>query len=240
MRIISKFHDYYDSAQAQGQDKSLVFVRQSEQFAPAGQYPGIPGPVQVFHAQAQRLTPGGIGLPLRGAWQRVDVAFALLLFAGKLFPFAEVKRQHSTRLGADAAFMVYDYAELDGVLSEHGYDLQSRNRRDRAWLGRTKGVRAPIDDFFALRDSDQLMLHALEHKLPVLSWRRQMDLLDVNPRLADFQFYRVLDAWQAYQELSMFLGNIAAPERHPVVIEDKFRIQQHGFDKWSFRKPPQH
>ena len=57
--------------------------------------------------------------------------------------------------------------------------------------------------------------------------------------LKDVQFYKAIEPWRAYQELSMFLGNIAAPDRVPVVVSDKDRLQQHGFDKWSFRKPPQ-
>jgi hypothetical protein len=37
----------------------------------------------------------------------------------------------------------------------------------------------------------------------------------------------------------MFLGAIAAPEnKPPVEIEDKYRIAQHGFDRYSFRKAP--
>ena len=36
MRIISKFHDYYDSAMGYGIDKSLVYLRQNDTFYPEG------------------------------------------------------------------------------------------------------------------------------------------------------------------------------------------------------------
>lgn len=59
-----------------------------------------------------------------------------------------------------------------------------------------------------------------------------------NPRLTDWQFFKKQDPNSCFQEISMFLENMSAPDRVPVVIEDKYRIEQHGFDKQSFRKAP--
>jgi len=37
----------------------------------------------------------------------------------------------------------------------------------------------------------------------------------------------------------MFMGGVlGSPEKEIVQIEDKYKITQHGFDKWSFRKEP--
>lgn len=59
-----------------------------------------------------------------------------------------------------------------------------------------------------------------------------------NPKLTDWQFFKKQDAHSCLQEISMFLGNISAPDQVPVIIEDKYRIQQHGFDNQSFKKAP--
>lgn len=59
-----------------------------------------------------------------------------------------------------------------------------------------------------------------------------------NPRLKDYQFERIKDSNTAFQEISMYLSNILIEQKDTAVIEDKYRIQQHGFDlKGSFRNP---
>ena len=53
------------------------------------------------------------------------------------------------------------------------------------------------------------------------------------------EFYKVIDAFTAFQEISMFIGGVLGiGEKEIVEIEDKYKIGQHGFDKWSFRKEP--
>jgi hypothetical protein len=38
----------------------------------------------------------------------------------------------------------------------------------------------------------------------------------------------------------MFMGGVlGAGEKEIVEVEDKYKITQHGFNKWSFRKEPQ-
>ena len=61
----------------------------------------------------------------------------------------------------------------------------------------------------------------------------------INPKLKDLQFYKVFDAFTAFQELQMFIsGVLGTGEKELIEIEDKYKIGQHGFDKWSFRKEP--
>jgi hypothetical protein len=62
----------------------------------------------------------------------------------------------------------------------------------------------------------------------------------INPLLKDYEFYKVFDAFQAFQEISMFIGGVLGNrEKDIVVVADKYKIEQHGFDKWSFRKEPE-
>jgi len=61
----------------------------------------------------------------------------------------------------------------------------------------------------------------------------------INPLLKDYQFYKVFDAFQAFQEIQMFLGGVLGRgEKEIIEVADKYKIAQHGFDKWSFRKEP--
>lgn len=59
----------------------------------------------------------------------------------------------------------------------------------------------------------------------------------INPILKDYEFYKVFDSFQAFQEIQMFMtGVLGSNEKNIVEVEDKYKITQHGFDKWSFRK----
>ena len=60
-----------------------------------------------------------------------------------------------------------------------------------------------------------------------------------NPVLADYQFYRVFDAPRAWQEITMYMGNMCFPEVEPNPISDELKAETHGFNKFSFRKAPQ-
>jgi hypothetical protein len=61
----------------------------------------------------------------------------------------------------------------------------------------------------------------------------------INPILKEYEFYKVVDAFTAFTELQMFIGGVLGRgEKEIVEIEDKYKIPQHGFDKWSFRRMP--
>lgn len=79
----------------------------------------------------------------------------------------------------------------------------------------------------------------LQAQIPVVldvgPYRYARNLIE-NPILRVIDFPKIMDAQQAWQELSMFWGNVVMPERAMVTISDKDRHQQHGFDKHSFRR----
>jgi hypothetical protein len=61
----------------------------------------------------------------------------------------------------------------------------------------------------------------------------------INPTLNKYEFYKIFDSFQAFQEIQMFMsGVLGSNEKNIVEVEDKYKITQYGFDKWSFRKEP--
>src|SRR5208283_3990318 len=59
----------------------------------------------------------------------------------------------------------------------------------------------------------------------------------VNPLLKDYEFYKVFDTYQAFQEIQMFIGGVLGnKEKEIIEVADKYKIAKHGFDKFSFRK----
>ena len=71
-------------------------------------------------------------------------------------------------------------------------------------------------------------------------WTDSHSKFIVNPLLKEYEFYKIFDAFQAFQEVSMFMGGVLGRgEKDIVEVADKYKIAQHGFDKWSFRKMPE-
>lgn len=243
MRIISKFHDYYDAAQSEGQDRSLVFLRETTAYPNCQHRMSTPAPAHLleFARFAQAHTPGTMARDRRGPKKniRLEIDFGLILFAGELYPFARVDILNGRYGGpAEAQRIIHDRAELAALLKVYESDLDKHDKKvAKGSVWGDPGI--TTEAFFAQAGSEQLRDAAMAHRLAVLSWERSGDLLTENPVLASFQLFRCLHAWQAFQELSMFWGNLAAPDRVPVTVADKDRIAQHGFDKWSFRKMPE-
>lgn len=80
----------------------------------------------------------------------------------------------------------------------------------------------------------------IENKSPCISthinFNNNTRITLLNPCLKNVAFYRVFDSYQTYQEISMFLGNIAQPLKPIPKLDDKTMLEIKGFDKYSFRK----
>lgn len=57
-----------------------------------------------------------------------------------------------------------------------------------------------------------------------------------NARLKDYGFQKIFDPYQAFQQLEMFLGNLASPQTPIPKMTDVQKRDSHGFDTWSFKK----
>lgn len=58
----------------------------------------------------------------------------------------------------------------------------------------------------------------------------------LNPCLKDFGFERIKDGFSVFQDLSMYLANILIEQKPVATVDDKHRIEKHGFDlRESFR-----
>jgi len=58
------------------------------------------------------------------------------------------------------------------------------------------------------------------------------------PRLANYQFGKVVPPQEAYNELYKWFSNKAVPLKPMPTVDDKTMLGIKGFDKWSFKKEP--
>ena len=254
MRILSTFQDYYDSAAAFGHDTHTVYARETKAYTGSLHDSSVRSALAQarlleFAEFACNAVPGEFWLSdsSRNPHKALQASSGLVLFAGKLYPFFRV-HEFDNAMSAmlrrpTRESVVYQPEQMHELAARLGLSEQMEKRLKRMppkWLARTESfTELTVKAFFDLHGSTRFEEKAYASKVAnAVVELDNVEWLRVNPKLKDYRFFTVLDAWQAFQEMDMFQGNIAAPERNTVNISDKDRIAQHGFDKWSFRKPP--
>ena len=80
-------------------------------------------------------------------------------------------------------------------------------------------------------------IHFLLDSPIIIVKKRGDENIIINPKLKDYRFYKIVDSFTAFQELSMFIGGVMGGKVPKMVeISNEDKIAKHGFDKWSFRK----
>jgi hypothetical protein len=222
MRIKSTFHDYYDSVQSMGQDHSLLYLR-------------MPKEVEL------KESPFPFIKHLRH-WGGIDIVAAryVIGFCGKIYPVLEM--QHPSKSEIENVFC-FNVAQVDKYLEANFKpDSVKRYRAGKRWYDPywTYTRRGSVESFFAecLATQEKYSQLFTVNCCPVwiYKFRHGTSIMTYNGRLRDVEFYRMFDTYSAYQEISMYLGNLAAPEKPLPKIDDKTMAEIKGFDKFSFRK----
>lgn len=244
MKIISKFKDYYDPLQTHDPSTG-VYERKTEE-------------VLVDWV--------GYGDARYAKEKEYSVKSGLLGFCGKLYPFVKytktgnptefiysfdlfkvlrdylltIEYSRSTWYGWYGWYgliTVGKWTKIDNAKLWFEQDWQTLidNKRNSRYEPNT-GKRA---DYI---DPSKIFL---DYKVPCFVLEKTEEshkcgkfALILNPRLADYNFYRVVDTYSAYQEIEMFLNNQIVRRDDPYIepVPDTIKAESHGFDKWSFRK----
>lgn len=157
----------------------------------------------------------------------------LLGFCGQIYPFIKMEKFESND---DCYFDKYELLETFFAYSYEEYSNKSLEWDD--FYGDFGGDGIKEKKFF-LDWSYQSNDIFLKYKTPVwvLELHRNENIGIINPKLKDYDFERIKDPFTAFQDISMYLSNILVEQKETVIIEDKTKIEKHGFDKkQSFRK----
>jgi hypothetical protein len=212
MRLHSDFRDYYDHAIGFGIDEKVHYNRYQKELditvKPSGDSP--------THPRA-----------------------GLLGFCGIVRPFIQLSRYDIVRdtdwddeytgkiIEEYFAFSFDEYKEKESDWYELSDDFGYSN------LHSDTKLRQFFTDW--RRDGDEVF-RKLECPAWGLWFSRNSPNGILNPCLKDFGFERIKDAFAAFQEISMYLANILVEQKEIASVDDRHRIEQHGFDlKRSFR-----
>lgn len=214
MRIVSPFKDYYDIGMGLGYDNSLDYIRtEKEVFLER-----ISSKEESLEDRATRKLLRDLPL-VPTYFNTLSARTRVIGFCGKFYPVAIFPGE----------VHCYSIEEADGCMK--GYAA----RGDRNSLSKM------FDRFRKYENIDVF----IANKSPIVflmdSQRKDGNWISVvrwNARLRDYQFYKVMDPYTAYQAIEMFFGNLASPEKPIPPRTDKEKIESHGMDnKLSFRKP---
>ena len=139
MRIISKFHDYYDSAQAYGHDAERMFIRNTE---------SVIGNVRDRLIAPLRTTRI---IERRNRHLDARVMPFIVYFCGKIYPAARISFYSMSEIYKDMC--CYSLEAIEGCLNGRGLSLHV----DLRWRWR-KSREEELKDFMAKqsqRDQEQ-------------------------------------------------------------------------------------
>jgi hypothetical protein len=240
MKIISKYHDYYDSAMAYGVDTTNTYVRKSyeiEEEKRAVKNEKSDALKPLFNL-SHKLPHNGsfIGNPYKEG--EYNISTFIIAFCGRAYLGIKVTVRESDGYKDDMLFYTADTyrkyinTEVSKKMKEHFYGDGTD------WMGRHTISDKSIDKLFA-------MVAAFNSPTPFCTLKEPYMLIhkpfydhvaEINPILKDWQFYKVKDAFAAYQDIDMYLSGVIGATQNPIIeVSNDVKISKHGFDKVSFR-----
>lgn len=235
MLIISDFHDYYDGIMKQGVDKNIVYNRKLKEIELTSdkdlKYPFNSTIDYTSYRHHYKLP------------SYLNISMFNIIFCGRIYPGI----RFSFGVGEYNNIYCYNTREVINLIKNNNIDI--RNVFNRLNFNRVyryfKRDKDPLNDlkkecdyYFREFGSNKYMSDLINDRIIVcLFERRDLKCYHViNPKLMDYQFYRIFDSYSAFQELSMYIGGVLPKEtREPMEISDRDMMAKKGFDERSFK-----
>jgi len=229
MYVISKFKDYYDGVVGtMGVDKTLVYERNTIEIEDSEEMPIEFQPsnnLSWSHRRDNHFL--NIGYMTTDSKKYSGCQSFIIGFCGKLYlgwKFNYTVRDKFNLYSEDRTDIIYGFDNAKQYLKSGFWKNTSQEDIDYVLNY------DPIDMFRTLNTPVFIYDKNESH--------RNTKLI-INPILKDYEFYKEVDSFTAFQEIQMFLGGVLGTgEKEIIEVEDKYKIPQHGFDKWSFRREP--
>lgn len=213
MRIVSKFHDYYDHIMQYGMESDdVTYVREPRK--EDGYFP-------YYH-------------PRNCCFNAV-----LIGFAGQVFPI--VHMMGDTNKPSRLYKTIYDWHEYQKLQDSQTKKNRPVNSVYYRYGLSNYDINDDINNYNQLCSGDYSKFFS-EAPIWVIknnSYRYDSKrTIEYNPCLRSYDFAKILDPYTAFQNLRMWLSAQAHPEPPIPHIDDKTMAEAKGFNKWSFRKEP--
>ena len=232
MLIVSKFHDYYDTALAHGVDKRCVYNRKTE--STEGTREDASGLESLAWRKPSKDSTWG---------KEYDFLFQCVVgFSGKLYPMM-YHAYSCIDLDADGtSTFMYNPETCMRFLDENFPQTRAHdNAKKVRWSWKLDMSDGAIKEFYQPVKYKRFERIFMEKRVPIFIVRKKRSsvAIETNPVLKKYRFMKVKGAYEAMQEIHMYLsGVIGMADRDMAEVGNDDRIKQRGFDKYSFRKDP--
>ena len=221
MRIISKFHDYYDSVQGYGFDPTVVYMRQRKALKDHSL-----GDSMTRMSGMCDMVPHGANISRIGQ----------LYFCGKKYPFMRISFKEDSKRESCYSFDAYEKLVLS-LAKKNGKFLKDYERK-RFFMDGGSVKKAVKRYFSAENDFEKNVKTHEKFDAPVFAVYAPSSRANVivNPVLRKMGFQKMFDPYTTYQEIDMFLsGVMQSKEKSIIQISDKYQKLKKGFDDYSFK-----
>lgn len=248
MRISSDFHDYYDIAMSEGQDQTLVYRR----YARTEKFTKKDWPFYIA--------------PFSGFLSNFTVTEHVIGFCGTLRPVLELSMKAGYAPNIKFCYSVKDVDEfmesaLDRKKFKEYKEPERRSKWNTAWtrkwanhwdrLDTSSNVTKYFEKLENWYKDENKFSKYFENHTPVFvatyrpSHEKNADGVYTHyvgevcfhTPLKDYDFTRIVPPYEAFQEISMWMGNQAVPMKLIPIMSDEVLREIRGFTKHSFRKP---
>lgn len=225
MRIISKKHDYYDRVQQYGQD-DITYIRTEQK-------------IQInYNGHDLYYSLGRYG------YEGVVLSEGLIGFCGKLYPYVSIsctgKKIYCYTIDVVDQYLEKNYPKTidEFLLKKYRYSRIRYNFRGKTSI--RDFVEAYLK-YFSVPENQKELKEITKYfdMAPIFSVHKagyKEGFVHLNCLLRPYEFYRVLDVQRTFQELQMWMSNIAKPIKPIPHIDDVTMAEAKGYDKFSFRK----
>lgn len=219
MRIISKFHDYYDSAQSYGNDESHIFEREQSTHT-----------MKNLTQQMCRTLVEQLDDRHRSHHKACR---QYLFFCGNVYPFIDFRTYYTFHEDNYPINKAWTFADFCNKIQKFEKDF----RVEKYEKFYNTSIVMPFD---VNRHFKQPIVLLNEWELSHYYWSgKEYITFEINPNLKQLGFQRVKEPFIAFQEIERYISNDLVEDKTPKQTDDKYRVAAHGFDmKYGFRKRP--
>lgn len=234
MRIISKFHDYYDTALSYGIDTTLIYDRQTVEIDLKEDVPN-----EIY--KLLRMHNNSYG-------RKFNTELYVVGFCGTFYPVYRLVDTNSTPVIKDFTRFVYSSDDVVAFLTDMKLSdalvtfNKTQKARDLKYSFRSIFSKQIFERNIAKSHTSDELFH--KYKTPIMLFKttdgyRRKTTLVLNPQLKDYDFFRKFDAFTSFQNISMYLGGVIGNNEDAIVnVSDKDMRDAKGFDDWSFKTLP--
>jgi hypothetical protein len=257
MNIVSDFRDYYDIGLSYGIDKSLTYIRRTEHSNGELLIPNLKQKTGWGKSSWRKLICSNVlKIPADFHSSRTGDNWAIpnhnrltgffVGFCGKFYPMLRFRVNENLIDEAEYDYLYSEESVLDALDKAPFNNRFSRSRASQ-WLYLPSGDRK-TDLEMALTFIRKGPIECIEPfanlKTPnmVICLNSESYFespLIINANLDELKFGRCVDAYTAFQELSMFIGGVlGVGEPDTIEISDTDMRDAKGFNDRSFKKEP--